>query len=109
MPYFKIGEKSVYDFLREPKFHFLIFTNDATDFQNLKVQIESVNGDLIDCQIFPLAPHVHEIFGADKSFSMLLRPDNHVGYIAGRISFDDLKSYPFLKVPINFIPRTPQV
>jgi 2-polyprenyl-6-methoxyphenol hydroxylase-like FAD-dependent oxidoreductase len=107
MPYFTIEGKSVYDFLREPKFHYLIFTNDANDFQKLKTEVESENSDLIDCEIFPLAPRIREIFGTDKSFNLVLRPDNHVGCISERISLDELSSYPFLKMSLNFAPRIP--
>jgi len=93
MPYFTVGEKSVFDFLREPKFHFLVFSDEEN--KELFGQIET-EGDWIDCQNFALMPRVREIFGADNSFALLLRPDNHIGFIAEQISFNELKSYPFL-------------
>ena len=93
MPYFTIGEKSIYDFLHEPKFHLLVFLDEEN--KELFREIEP-HGEWIDCQNFALDPRVKEIFGADESFGLLLRPDNHIGLIAERISFDELKSYPFL-------------
>ena len=93
MPYFRIGEKSIYDFLHEPKFHLLFFSDDEN--KELFEQIEKYD-EWIDCQNFALAPRVREIFGTDESFALLLRPDNHIGLISKRISFDELKSYPFL-------------
>ena len=93
MPYFTIGEKSVFDFLRDPKFHLLVFSEEEN--KELFGQIET-QSEWIDCQNFALAPRVKEIFGADESFAVLLRPDNHIGLIGGKISFDELKNYPFL-------------
>ncbi len=95
MPYFTIDDKSIFDFLREPKFHFLVFSNDKVSSENLFGQIESY-GDSIDCQSFPLAPRVAEIFGANATFSLLLRPDNHIAFVSEQISFEELRNYPFL-------------
>jgi 2-polyprenyl-6-methoxyphenol hydroxylase-like FAD-dependent oxidoreductase len=96
MPYFLIGDQSIYNFLREPKFHFLVFSNEADDFDKLFGQIAKY-GEWIDYQNFALAPRVKEIFGVDKSFVLLLRPDNHVGLVSDVVSTDCLKNYPALK------------
>ncbi|MBA3785412.1 MAG: FAD-dependent monooxygenase [Acidobacteria bacterium] len=95
MPYFTIDEKSIYDFLREPKFHFLVFSNEQIDFKELFGRIGKYD-EWIDCQSFPLAPRVSEIFGTTKPFSLLLRPDNHVGFVSEQISADEVKSYPLI-------------
>ncbi len=96
MPYFLINDKSIFDFLREPKFHFLVFSNDEKNFDELFGQIEKLHGDSIDCRTVPLPPHAAKIFRANDSFAVLLRPDNHVGFVSERISFDELKGYLFL-------------
>ena len=95
MPYFTINEKSVFDFLQKPKFHFLVFSNDETDFDELFGQIENYV-EWLDCQSFPLAPRVSEIFGANEPFSLLLRPDNHIAFISEHVSLGELKSYEFM-------------
>lgn len=92
MPYFLIDGKSVFDFLQKPKYHFLVLSNENSNFAELETRIKE-NDEWIDYQAFPLVPHVAEIFGADKSFCVLLRPDNHLAFISERISFDELKSY----------------
>jgi len=96
MPYFKIDETSVFDFLHEPKFHFLIFTDGQNNFQNVKSEVQRACGDSLDCRIFSLTPSVKEIFGTSESFGLLLRPDNHVGFISEEISTNILKNYPSL-------------
>jgi hypothetical protein len=89
MPYFTVEGKSVYDLLREPTFHLLVFA-DGT------VPISEFTGDLggrYDFHCFPLFPNIAEIFGSSATFTVLLRPDNYIGYIAEGYSIDDVKSY----------------
>ena len=92
MPYFTIDGKSVFASLSEPKFHFLVFSNEETDFKESFGQIENDNEWIVFRQ-FPLAPQVAENFGADNPFCILLRPDNHLAFVSERISLDELKSY----------------
>lgn len=96
MPYFTFDGASIFDFLSEPKFHFLVFSNEEINFNEFFGQAEK-NRRWVDCQSFPLTPRVAEIFGTNDSFAVLLRPDNHIGFISERISADELKSYPFVK------------
>jgi 2-polyprenyl-6-methoxyphenol hydroxylase-like FAD-dependent oxidoreductase len=77
MPYFEIDGASIYDRLREPKFHFLTFYEN----ENRAKFDEIVLPDLVDFHAFFLTPILAEIFGADKTFSILLRPDNYIGII----------------------------
>ncbi len=93
MPYFLVDRESVYDKLRQPKFHFLVFSNGKSDCQELKTELEDEYSEMVDFNIIPLYPHVAEVFGADKSFSLLLRPDNHIGFISLKSSPDDLREY----------------
>lgn len=95
MPYFLINDKSIFDFLREPKFHFLVFSNEQIDFKEFFGRIGKYD-EWIDCQSFPLEPRVSEIFGANKTFSLLLRPDNHIAFVSEHVSFDELISYKFI-------------
>jgi len=87
MPYFEVENASVYDRLREPKFHLLTFF----DGENKPPQISA--NDLTDFHEIPLYPNIAEIFGASKTFSVLLRPDNYIGLITEDLSGEDLKQY----------------
>lgn len=89
MPYFEIEGASVYEKLKEPKFHLINFF----DGQNQSTISVDNLPDYIDFHEFPLYPNVAEIFGADESFSVLLRPDNYVGTISSDISFDAIENY----------------
>jgi hypothetical protein len=40
-----------------------------------------------------LFPNIAEIFGASETFTVLLRPDNYIGYIAAGYSIDEVKNY----------------
>jgi hypothetical protein len=85
MPYFLVDGKSVYDKLREPKFHLLnIFdgSNAQNDEQSLKRKLESQYGDLVDFNTISLDHKVAEVFGTNKPFSVLLRPDNYIGALS---------------------------
>ena len=93
MPYFLIDGQSVYDDLREPAFHLLTFSDGQSDYRATRDEIESSYARLVDYSVVPLYPHVAEIFGADKSFNVLLRPDNYIGYISHETSTKELKAY----------------
>ncbi|RUT02828.1 oxygenase [Dulcicalothrix desertica PCC 7102] len=93
MPYFLVNGANVYDQLRAPKFHLLIFSDGQQDYQGLKLELEKEYGDLIDFNVIPLYPRVIEIFGKNQTFKVLLRPDNYIGFISKEISLKDLKAY----------------
>jgi 2-polyprenyl-6-methoxyphenol hydroxylase-like FAD-dependent oxidoreductase len=93
MPYFLADGKSIYDYLHQPKFHWLVFSNTPDGFQTLKTELESQYADLIDCNAFSLNSNVAEIFGTDKSFNVLLRPDNYIGFISTETSLSGLRAY----------------
>ncbi|MCU1263968.1 MAG: Pentachlorophenol monooxygenase [Acidobacteria bacterium] len=90
MPYFLLDGKSVYDRLREPKFHLLTFSDSERDYQP---QTEIVAAVPIDSHVIPLSPHVAEVFGVDRSFNLLLRPDNYIAFISSDISPARLATY----------------
>ncbi len=90
MPYFLIDGKSIYDRLHQPKFHLLVFSDDEKDFQDLENEI---GNDSIDFNAAPLSSEVKKIFGTEKPFIILLRPDNYVGLISAEISPEKVKNY----------------
>jgi 2-polyprenyl-6-methoxyphenol hydroxylase-like FAD-dependent oxidoreductase len=93
MPYFQIEGAGIYDKLREPKLHFLIFSDGQNDFQTLRTEIEAGHADLIVCETLPLYPKVTEIFGRSETFGVLLRPDNHIGFFAAENNPAELNRY----------------
>jgi 2-polyprenyl-6-methoxyphenol hydroxylase-like FAD-dependent oxidoreductase len=93
MPYFLVGGKSIYERLHQPKFHWLVFSDVHVDFQAFKADVESQLADLVDLHTIPLDPHVAEVFGANKSFSVLLRPDNYIRFISQESSAGKLNVY----------------
>lgn len=93
LPYFLIDGKSVYDQLRAPRFHLLSFSDGATDYQSLRKEIEAEYPALVDYRVVPLYPHVAELFGSDKPFNVLLRPDNHIGFLSQEMGLDQVRAY----------------
>lgn len=93
MPYFLMNSKSIYDYLHRPSFHLLSFADEQGDDQRLKNEIEREFGGLVDYHSFPLEPRAAETFGTDKAFSVLLRPDNYIGFVSAEASLSDLRAY----------------
>ncbi len=90
MPYFEVENASIYDRLREPKFHLITFFD--SDNKPLS-PAKTLPNDLADFHEIPLYPNIAEIFGAKQTFSVLLRPDNYIGLITEDVSGADLKTY----------------
>ena len=93
MPYFLVDEASIYDSLRQPKFHWLVFLDEDSDYRELKAEIENEYTELMDVNIIRLHPAVSKIFGANTPCCMLLRPDNHIGFITTETSPDRIRTY----------------
>lgn len=93
MPYFLIDGQSIYDRLREPKFHLLVFSGAASDYPAICGELKSAYAPLVDCYHVPLTPRVEEIFGTSLAFMLLLRPDNYIGFISDDISLNRLREY----------------
>jgi 2-polyprenyl-6-methoxyphenol hydroxylase-like FAD-dependent oxidoreductase len=93
MPYFLVDGESIYDKLRAPKFHLLVFANDKYRDLVLPTELDTEYGDLIEFKIMPLHPHIAEIFGTIQPFQVLIRPDNYIGSIFNTASLADLKTY----------------
>jgi len=87
MPHFVVDGESIFDKLRAPKFHLLSFSDGQTQPDGLQ------STDVLDTQTIALYPHVTEVFGASKSFSVLLRPDNHIALITKDTSLRPVTVY----------------
>lgn len=93
MPYFLHDGKSIFDKLREPKFHLFTLSDGQSDHQTTRSEVESEYAHLVDYHVFPLYPHVAEVFGLNQSFNVLLRPDNHISFISPETSLRETKAY----------------
>ncbi len=93
MPYFLLDGRSIFDCLREPKFHLITFSDGLADYEAMEKEVASDFSQIVDYHVIPLYPHVVEVFGMDKPFNVLLRPDNHIGYVSSNTSPEALKSY----------------
>jgi hypothetical protein len=93
MPYFLVDGASIYDKLREPKFHLLTFSDGEIDYQVTSGKIESEYLELVDYHIVPLYPRVAVVFGTKEPFNVLLRPDNYIGFISSQTSLSELRNY----------------
>jgi 2-polyprenyl-6-methoxyphenol hydroxylase-like FAD-dependent oxidoreductase len=93
MPYFLVEGQSIYDKLRRPKFHWLVFSNAQNDFQALKTELENQDLELTDFNVIPLYPQVAEVFDINRSFNVLLRPDNYIAFISTEASLNRVKLY----------------
>ena len=94
MPYFLADGASIYDKLRAPRFHLIIFPDGADNDQTSIKDIQSKYGDFLDCQVIPFSWQVLDTFGTDNPFTVLLRPDNYIGFISpGTASLDEVEAY----------------
>ena len=93
MPYVLLDGNSIYDKLFQPKFHLLAFLSEPSKLHVLRNEVASQYAELMDFNAFAISPEVAEVFGTDKDFSVLLRPDNHVGLISANISPSGVEKY----------------
>jgi hypothetical protein len=93
MPYFLVDGKSIYDRLRAPKFHLISFSDGQGD-QNPAAPSEIEKyAHLVDHHVVRLYPEIVEVFGTDKPFTVLLRPDNYIGFICSGTSLRKFTDY----------------
>jgi 2-polyprenyl-6-methoxyphenol hydroxylase-like FAD-dependent oxidoreductase len=93
MPYFQVDDASIYDKLRAPKFHLLIFSDGISDVPNIQAGLESEYPGLVDVHVLPLQPQIAEVVGVKEDFCVLLRPDNYVAFIAKGTAWNEAKRY----------------
>lgn len=91
MPYVTFDGGDVYDLLHAPRFHLLTFSPERDQLSNGALDGEF--GSLIEHLVFPLSERVTEIFGSEKPFSVLLRPDNYIGFVTSGDPRSELGAY----------------
>jgi 2-polyprenyl-6-methoxyphenol hydroxylase-like FAD-dependent oxidoreductase len=84
MPYVSVDGEGIYDWVHAPKFHLLTFSNEA---------IQSESRSSVEHLVWPLSEEVAEIFGTNKPFSVLLRPDNYIGFVTSGEPLSELRAY----------------
>ncbi|MBV9240865.1 MAG: pentachlorophenol monooxygenase, partial [Acidobacteria bacterium] len=77
----------------EPLFHLVVFHDGRTEIPPLPEDIMQAWQGQIDSHFYSLYPHVSDAFGTDKSFFMLLRPDNYIGMISDDFSPESVREY----------------
>ncbi len=87
MPYILISNQSIYDQMRQPKFHLLAFGGDGL------ADISEDLKDVMDIRNLALTTEVEDIFGCNKPFILLVRPDNYIGLISSDLSLDAVSKY----------------
>jgi 2-polyprenyl-6-methoxyphenol hydroxylase-like FAD-dependent oxidoreductase len=93
MPYFLIAGRNSHSYLHQPKFHLLIFANGELGIESIEQTFESEYRDIAELQVFALDERVREVFGTDKPFVVLLRPDNHIAFLSPDISLERIQAY----------------
>ena len=93
MPWFEAEGSSIYDRLREPVFHLLVFFDGKTEIPPLPADLMQEWEGLIDSTVISLYPNIAEIFGTKESFFVILRPDNYIGLISNDFSPELVRKY----------------
>jgi 2-polyprenyl-6-methoxyphenol hydroxylase-like FAD-dependent oxidoreductase len=93
MPFFLVDGKAVYDWLKAPRFHLLTFSNEPDGDARTREEVEQQFAGILDCHSFQLTREIGELFGADKSFSVLLRPDNYIGFLSSEEPLAEVTNY----------------
>ena len=93
MPWFEIDGRSIYDSLREPVFHLVVFTDGKTEIPPLPEDLMDQWREGIDSHFFQLHEKIAEIFGNSGAFFLILRPDNYIGLISDEFSPELVRHY----------------
>jgi 2-polyprenyl-6-methoxyphenol hydroxylase-like FAD-dependent oxidoreductase len=88
MPWFEIDGASIYDRLRTPRFHWIVFAEHPE-----AVHSESMADDLFETHVLPLHPKAAAAFGMTGPFSVLLRPDNHIAFLSSDTDGARVRTY----------------
>ncbi len=83
MPYFEVDGQSIFEKLKQPKFHLLLFTRNGEDFCE---DFSRSYGHLADCNVIPITAKVTELFETEDEFCVFLRPDNQIAFISSEMS-----------------------
>lgn len=93
MPWFKIHDRDVYEFLREPLFHLIVFSSDGEKIPSASGAMADKWSGRIDSHFFAMDDVVRERFGRDDPFYLILRPDNYIGLISDDFSSAAVDEY----------------
>jgi hypothetical protein len=86
LPYFLVDGESIFAKLKAPKFHLVLFGHgECEQFAQF--------GDLVDCHRIAIDARISEIFGNEGDFGLLLRPDNHIAFIAAEMTPELVADY----------------
>jgi 2-polyprenyl-6-methoxyphenol hydroxylase-like FAD-dependent oxidoreductase len=83
LPYFLVDGESIFEQLKAPKFHVLLFGKGECD----------QFGELVDCHRISIDERIKEIFGTADDFGVLLRPDNHIAFITSVMTPEKVADY----------------
>jgi Aromatic-ring hydroxylase, C-terminal len=92
MPYFLVDGQNIFDRLQQPRFHLLVFASDPNAFQKLKDELATRYAQ-VDFHAISHSHEVAEVFGTNKEFMVLLRPDNHIAFMSSDISSGAIREY----------------
>lgn len=93
MPHFMVNGTSVYEQLKAPAFHLILFTNEPASYKRWPALLADKYGDALDVTVLPLMPQDTEVFGSYQPFMVLLRPDNYIGLITQQVGMEQLDAY----------------
>ena len=93
MPWFEGDGKSVYDFLHEPIFHLVVFSDGKREIPPLPDDLLQLWDVKIDSHFLPFDKKTSELFGANSQFFVILRPDNYIGLISNDFSPEVVSRY----------------
>jgi len=91
MPWFNVDGESIYDRLRAPKFHLILFEagGGSGDF----LASAGSPSSLIDTHTIELNEDAATIFGSNGPFAVLLRPDNYIALITSDLDASIVNNY----------------
>jgi 2-polyprenyl-6-methoxyphenol hydroxylase-like FAD-dependent oxidoreductase len=93
MPWFEVDGASIYDRLREPVFHLVVFFDGKTEIPPLPDDLMTAWHGLIDSTVININADISKIFGTTTAFFIILRPDNYIGLISNDLSPDVVRGY----------------
>ena len=93
MPWFEIGGRSIYDYLRDPMFHLVVFSEGSADPIALRGSLTEKWRGRIDSHFFESSRDIYDRFGIDRPFFVIIRPDNYIGMISDDLSPDAIETY----------------
>jgi len=90
LPWFRHEGRSIYESVREPSFHLLVFGDRNTSGDLLAAAGSPVK---IATRSMPLSEEAKKAFGCERPFAALVRPDNYIGWLSDDLSAEALSAY----------------